>query len=74
MHRWYPIKVQYLGQLTVTPEKFITEKCLNGQQWWEYIENYCPWHVQEKIDKKYWLKETNQLGKGKAHKIKKNQW
>jgi len=30
MHKWHPTEVQYLGQLTVTPKRFITEECLNG--------------------------------------------
>jgi len=31
MYRWHPTEVQYLGQLTVAPGRFMTEKCLNGQ-------------------------------------------
>ena len=30
MHEWHPTEMQYLKQLTVTPEKFMTEECLNG--------------------------------------------
>jgi len=32
MYRWHPTKMQYPRQLTVTPGRFITEKCLNGHQ------------------------------------------
>ena len=30
MHRWYLTEVQYLGQLTVAPRRFITKEYLNG--------------------------------------------
>jgi len=72
MHGWHPTKVQYPGQLTIAPKKFMTKECLNRWHWWEYTENHCPWHVQKKINRKYWLK-VNQLGKGKAHRTKKSQ-
>ena len=56
MYGQHPTEVQYLGQLIVALGRFITEEYLNGQHWWEYTENYCPWHVQEKVNRKYWLK------------------
>jgi len=31
MHGWHPMEVQYLRQLIVTPRRFMTEECLNGQ-------------------------------------------
>ena len=73
MYRQHPTTEQNSEWLTVEPKRFITEECLNRQQWSEYTKNYCPWHVQKKIDKKYWPKSNNQLGKGETHRTKKNQ-
>jgi len=32
MHKWHLTEVQYLGQLTVAPRRFMTEECLNRHQ------------------------------------------
>ena len=72
MHRWYPSAAQNPRYLAVKPERFMTEECLSGCQWWKCTENYCLWHVQDKINKKYWLK-VKQLGKGEAHRTRESQ-
>ena len=53
MHKWHLLAIQYSGYLSVELRRFMTEEYLNGYQWWECIENHCPQHVQDKVNKKY---------------------
>jgi len=36
--------------------RFLTEECLNGQEWWNCILSTCLWHIEIKKRTKYWLK------------------
>ena len=56
LYRWHLIKVQAKGDLILKPGRFVIEECLNGQQWWEYLENMCLQHIKEKKQTKYWPK------------------
>ena len=48
MYGWYLVKLQKTGIIVIQLRKFLTQKCLQGQKQWNYLENHYPWHIEEK--------------------------
>ena len=58
IHRQHLTKEQQVRTVIIELEKFITEKCLNRQEWWNCILNTCLQYIEEK-------KKTKHQPKGK---------
>jgi len=39
MYKWYLTKKQQVGVVIMEFKRFLTEECLNGQEWWNCILN-----------------------------------
>jgi len=33
IYRWHPAEKQQVGAIIIKPGRFLTEECLNGQEW-----------------------------------------
>jgi len=53
MYRWHLTKEQQVKAVMMELRRFLTEKCLNGQEWWNCILNTYLWHIKEKKRTKY---------------------
>src|SRR6266702_7104367 len=78
MYSWYLTSEQTPEELIIEPRRFLIEICLRGRPWWECPNNSCLWHVQEKINKRYWLKgktsDDEELRKEEAYRTRGRQW
>jgi len=48
MYGWHPAKKQQVGAIIIELGRFLTEECLNGREWWNYMVSTCLWHIEIK--------------------------
>ena len=54
IYRWHLMEQQDKVDLILKLERFLTEECLDRQQWWDCLGNICLWYIKDKKQIKYW--------------------